>query len=39
MSITENLLDFAFGEVSTMLKDKKRETKILRELKGNFQKS
>lgn len=36
MSITENLLDFAFGEALTVLKDKKRETKILNELKENI---
>ncbi|EAF4531092.1 hypothetical protein CYG98_12235 [Listeria monocytogenes serotype 1/2a] len=37
MSLTKTLLDFAFGEALTILKDKKREVKILRELKENIQ--
>lgn len=37
MSIVESLFDFAFGEVLTHFKDKKRETKILNDLKENIQ--
>lgn len=36
MLITEKLFDFAFGEVLTVLNDKKREAKILNELKENI---
>ncbi len=37
MSITETLLDFAFSELLTSFKDKKREAKILKDLKENIQ--
>lgn len=37
MSIIETLLDFAFSELLTSFKDKKREAKILKDLKENIQ--
>lgn len=37
MLILENLFDFAFSEVLTSFKDKKREAKILSDLKANIQ--
>lgn len=37
MSITETLLDFAFSELLTSFKNKKREAKILKDLKENIQ--
>ena len=37
MLILEKLFDFAFSEVLTSFKDKKRETRILSDLKANIQ--